>query len=209
MRLKSGSLAGYLKTIALGVAVCGFGAAYVNLNPSSASLDPQKMSLPKYTDDKQLMFPEGYHSWVFVGASIGLSYVESAPEDAKRDSGPGAFHHVYIQPEAYAHFQKTGQFPEKTMLVMEVHRSEQKVSPNKQGYFEGERAGIEVALKDHEKFEEGWAYFNFGNGRKRSTSAFPKNACWSCHNQHGATDNVFTQFYPILRDLDRTKSTAQ
>jgi hypothetical protein len=60
-----------------------------------------------------------------------------------------------------------------------------------------------VALKDRSKFEEGWAYIDFGNGRKKSATAFPKAACYDCHLQHGAVDNVFTQFYPVLRDLKK------
>jgi len=161
--------------------------------------DLKTMSQPRYTEDKQLLLPEGYRTWVFVGASIGLSYSEQT-----RSDGPGAFHHIYMQPEAYAHYQRTGQFPEKTMLVMEVHKPEQKVSINKQGYFEGDRVALEVALKDHEKFEDGWAYFDFANGAKKQSKAFPKTACFSCHQQHGADDNVFTQFYPVLRAVKKT-----
>src|SRR5262245_20819645 len=89
------------------------------------------MTQPRYTAEKNLVMPEGYRNWVFVGASIGLSYSEDA-----RGDGPGLFHHVYTQPEAYADYQRTGKFPEKTMFVMEVYQPEQKVSPNKHGYFE-------------------------------------------------------------------------
>jgi cytochrome P460 len=204
MRFRTTSLTRYLKTAVLTIAILGVGAFCLNLNRAAASQGLNKMAQPRYIGDKQLMFPEDYHTWVFVGASIGLSYSEAA-----RDAGPGAFHHIYMQPEAYAHFQRTGQFPEKTMLVMEVHKPEQKVSINKQGYFEGDRVAVEVALKDHDKFEEGWAYFDFANGRKKEASAFPKNACWSCHNQHGADDNVFTQFYPVLRELKKPKTAGQ
>src|SRR5262249_3075277 len=204
MRFGTKPLTSYVKSVVLTIAVFGVGASCISLNRADASQGLQKMTQPRYAEGKQLMFPEDYHSWVFVGASIGLGYTESA-----RDAGPGAFHHVYMQPEAYAHYQRTGQFPEKTILVMEVYKPEQKVSINKQGYFEGDRAGVEVALKDHEKFEEGWAYFDFGNGRKRSAAAFPKNACWSCHNQHGADDNVFTQFYPILTELKPPKAAEK
>ncbi len=200
MRVDRTSFAKRLKTAILITAIAGFGAAGVNLIRAEDSSGVQKMTQPRYADGKQLMLPEDYRSWVYVGASIGLSYSEAA-----RDAGPGAFHHVYLQPEAYAQFKRTGKFPEKTMLVMEVHKPEQKVSINKQGYFEGDRVAVEVALKDHDKFEEGWAYFDFANGSKKTSTAFPKTACWSCHNQHGEDDNVFTQFYPVLRDLKQPK----
>ena len=187
--------------VKIGVLALALAAAWtVGLSLIRAGDDPalKTMAPPRYAEDKQLVLPEGYHTWVFVGTSIGLSYSEQA-----RGDGPGRFHHVYLQPEAYAHFKRTGQFPEKTMLVMEVHQPEQKVSINQQGYFEGERVGLEVAIKDHNKFEEGWAYFDFANGAKKQSKAFPKTACFSCHQQHGADDNVFTQFYPALRGVKR------
>src|SRR5262245_8185327 len=93
---------------------------------------------PRYEEGNKLVLPEGYRSWIFAGASIGLSYSENA-----RTDGPGRFHHIYLQPEAYDEYRRTGRFPEKTMLVMEVHEPAQKVSINRQGYFEGERVGLE------------------------------------------------------------------
>lgn len=157
----------------------------------------REMTRPRYADGKQLLLPGEYRNWVFVGASLGLSYSETA-----RESGPGLFHHVYLQPEAYAHYRRTGQFPEQTMLVMELYRPEQKVSINRGGYFEGERVGLEVAVKDRGQFEEGWAYFDFANGRRPQAPAFPKQSCFDCHRQHAAADNVFTQFYPVLRSIN-------
>ena len=112
------------------------------------------------------------------------------------------FHNVYIQREAFDHYMETGEFPEKTILAMENFSPGSKVSINQKGYFEDKLVGFEVALKDHDQFEEGWAYFNFtqrGGDLKATAKAFPKAACYSCHDQHAANDNVFTQFYPILR----------
>lgn len=60
-----------------------------------------------------------------------------------------------------------------------------------------------VAVKDHQYFTHGWAYFNFGeNGHLKGTAAAnPEPMCYSCHKQHAADDNVFVQFYPILRSI--------
>ena len=89
------------------------------------------------------------------------------------------------------------------MLIMDNYQPTQKESINKHGYFEGKKVGLEVALKDHEQFEEGWAYFNFSTreGLRPKAKAFAKAACYNCHAEHGADDNVFTQFYPVLRRL--------
>jgi len=165
------------------------------------------MVVPVYDGDKNLIRPEGYRDWVFVGASLGLSYFEPRTEKAKEKEekdDPGLFHHVYIQREAYDHYGKTGKFPEKTILVMENYSAGGKEGINLKGHFEKDLKGMEVALKDHDTFEEGWAYFNFSTAKgplKEKAKAFPKAVCYNCHVEHAADDNVFVQFYPILREL--------
>ena len=153
--------------------------------------------VPEYDKDGALLRPKDFHSWVFVGASIGLSYAKNSDM-----SGPGMFHNVYTQPESYQEFLKSGKFPEKTMFIIDMYDSAQNVTIAKHGYTEGGVMGMDVSVKDREHFPDGWAYFNFAydNGKfAEKAKAFPKDSCFSCHAQHGASDNVFTQFYPVLR----------
>ncbi len=164
----------------------------------AAETDLATMAKPAYTAAGELVKPEGYRGWVFVGSSLGLSYSEEAPKNL-----PGLFHHIYIQPEAYRQYVKDGTFPEKTMLVMENYSAGSKSNPNLHGWFEDNLAGVEVALKDKETYADGWAYFNFSSGGgklKPSAKAFPKAACFDCHAEHAADDNVFVQFYPVLKE---------
>lgn len=158
--------------------------------------ETERMPFPVYDQEGSLLRPIDFEEWMFVGASLGLSYSEESELNK-----PDLFHNVYIQHEAYQHFLKTGEFPEKTMLAMSVYKPEQKVSINKKGFFEDKLLSLEVALKDHERFNEGWAYFDFGKSKEKAT-AFPKTRCFSCHNENGAHDNVFIQFYPLLRSLE-------
>jgi len=127
-----------------------------------------------------------------------------------QEKGPGEFHDVYIRPESYREYARTGEFPEKTVLVLALYPPNEKVSPAKAGYFEGDLEGMAVAVKDHERFPEGWAYFNFGEApaMKDKVGASPKQTCFSCHQQHGADDNVFVQFYPILRPILKAHHAA-
>jgi hypothetical protein len=181
---------------------------------------PEGMVQPAYTDEGFLVRPADFRKWVFVGASMGLNYTKNPPP------GPGVFHHVYMQPEAYDHYVKTGTFPEKTMMVMENYSPGSKEDnsakgvvegerefENLNGHFEDARVGFEVALKDSERFEERWGYFNFTTrgALLEAAPAFPKAACWNCHDQHAADDNVFVQFYPVLRESleARVKSAGQ
>jgi hypothetical protein len=155
-----------------------------------------EMPQPRYTQTGELLRPEGYREWMFVGASIGMGYKEG-------ESKSPAFHNIFIQRQAYDHFVKTGKFPDKTMLVMEKVEAGTDVSINKRGRFGHNFAGIEAAVKDESRFAEKWAYYHFigeGGVALAKAKAFPKESCWNCHNEHAAVDNVFVQFYPVLKE---------
>ena len=155
------------------------------------------MAIPGYTAEGKLLRPEGYESWVFAGASMGLGYSEGAKLD-----GPGVFHNVFLQPEAFEEYSRTGHFPEKTMFILALHEPRQRESIARQGWFEGELTALEAAVKDSERFKEGWAYFDFGKkGLDPTARAQAPESCHSCHLEHGADDNVFVQFYPPLRRI--------
>lgn len=168
---------------------------YLLLLPLILTLQAQS---PQYAEKAVLKSPTGYRDWYFVGSNLGISYAENASKE-------GNFKNIYTPRAAAEAFKKSGKFPEKTMLVMEVYQPMSDASPAKQGKFEGKFLGIEVAVKDKDAVPEGWAYYNFigDKGEQKSTAkAFGKQACWSCHNEHAAQDNVFVQFYPRLRDKD-------
>ncbi|MGH9389327.1 MAG: cytochrome P460 family protein, partial [Vicinamibacteria bacterium] len=91
------------------------GGALVALGVGAGATN--KMTVPTYDGTGNVIRPEGYRRWVFVGTSLGLRYMG----EGGTDDGPGSFHNVYIQPEAYDAFLRTGAFPEKTILAMEVY----------------------------------------------------------------------------------------
>jgi hypothetical protein len=182
---------------------------------ATAAIGPSPSTRPKYTADGKLEAPEGYRSWVFVGADLSPQYRadldDATPRERKRheDPSPGAFHNIYINREAYDEYVKTRQFPDPTLLVMEVFRASEK-DPNgvlERGRFEAERIGLEAAVKDSKRPGGGkdWAYYDFdvrGNPKRVPPAvAFPDDKCYTCHLHHASVDNVWVQFYPVLRDL--------
>jgi len=202
------------KWVGLGIVATFIATASV-LAAGPSAPPPDGMAQPRYDAEGKLIRPEGYRAWVFVGSSLGLGYSRPNEDGPGPGSAPGTFHHVYIQPEAYKHYVETGTFPEKTILVMENYSAGNKEEntageltkdkeefQNLNGHFEDQRTGVEVALKDSERFEDSWAYFNFSTraGLLPAAKAFAKAMCWDCHNSHAAVDNVFLQFYPILRE---------
>jgi hypothetical protein len=158
------------------------------------------MTVPAYDGAGNVVRPDGYRTWVFVGTSLGLRY---EGEGASLE-GPGSFHNVYIQPEAYEQFLATGVFPEKTILAMEVYSAGTKEPKSglTGGYFSDRFTGFSAAIKDKARFPEGWGYVSFmrdGSVMQAAAAPFAKAQCYDCHAEHAATDNVFTQFYPLLR----------
>ena len=122
-------------------------------------------TMPVFESKTTLLRPVNYREWVFVGSSRGLSYAANPPAQSQASSGMGEmYHNVYITPNAYREFAKTGKFPEGTMLAMEMASADTKREPGLQGSYEKEFIGLEVSVKDSSRFESGWAYFNFSNG---------------------------------------------
>ncbi|MDJ0741687.1 MAG: cytochrome P460 family protein [Gammaproteobacteria bacterium] len=159
---------------------------------------------PVWTPDGKLELPDGYHSWVFLGSPL--------TPHALNDGGAGfpEYHNVYIHPDAYRHYRETGDFPEGTILLKELQLTApgtfadgSRGEASGRGYFPAARNGIDISVKDSERFGDtnGWGFFNFGHHAPpyaKTATAAPKEACAGCHIAN--TDNmVFMQFYrPIL-----------
>jgi hypothetical protein len=163
---------------------------------------------PRYDEKGQLKRPEKHETWVFVGASIGLRYRpagKDAPgnEGRRKEARPAEFHNVYIRPESYAEYVKTGKFPDRTVLVMDVYEAKEKDEKGvvSGGLFPGKQLRIEVAVKDSKRPDGSrtpWAYYAFPP-KKESARAFADRDCYDCHRKHADRDNVWVQFYPVLR----------
>jgi hypothetical protein len=158
----------------------------------------------KFNDKGALIRPEGYRKWVFIGCPV-------TPNDM--NNGKAAFpefHHVYIDPKSFAHYEKTGQFPEGTVIVKELANVATKESPSGAGYFPGDFVLLAVAVKSAKRFpnEPGnWGYFNFGEYPNYAETAevLPTDSCNGCHQAGAEQDYVFTQFYPVLRAAHQGK----
>jgi hypothetical protein len=165
--------------------------------PGARSADDQR---PELTQDGSLKQPKGWETWVMVGSSTGLSYATPGAAPAA-GAAPGMFHNVYMQPWAYREFSKTGVFPEGTMFVLSFYEASQKASPAKAGFYEGDRSpGFEVHLKQAGMDKSGWAFFGFADDTSNGTKLPGTASCYSCHATEAAHDNVFTQFYPPIRE---------
>jgi hypothetical protein len=173
---------------------------------------------PSYTKGGELQVPAGYRTWVFVGANLSPEYKKEKRPGAEREAAPAKtdkadsksnrLHNIYINRESYDSFIQKGEFPNPTMLVMEVFRAERKDPKGvlNDGLVETERVALEVAVKDSHRPGGGvpWAYYTFdvsaNDKPARPAAAHADQDCYACHLQHASKDNVWVQFYPALRD---------
>jgi Cytochrome P460 len=174
----------------------------------------QPSSVPAYDPKGDLKRPTGYEKWIFVGSNLGLEYREdNDKKDAGKADAPDKlenFHNVYINPEAYEHYLRTGTFPEKTMLVLDIYKAEKREPGSivAEGLYPGKQIGIALAVKNSARPDGGktaWAYYDFGLDQK-TAKAFPNKACYDCHLQHADDDCVWVQMYPTLK---RVKDAAK
>ena len=114
-----------------------------------------------------------------------------------------------MDPSAYRSFLSTGTWPDKTTLVLEVRASSSKGSINQAGSYQSGVLAVEAEVKDAAKFPgNGWAFFAFGKSNTGKLLARTQD-CYSCHLAHGAVDNTFVQFYPVLLDVAKQKGTLK
>ena len=169
-------------------------------------------STAMFDADGKLQLPVGYRHWVFIGAPLTPNGLNNGK------AGFPEYHHVYVEEKNLDVYLKTGSFPEGTVIVKELTRvlnptfpDGSRTEPSGRGYFNGEFNGMDVTVKDSKRFAatNGWGFFNFGHHPlPYSSSAKEASAaeCAGCHQSFVAkTDMTWVQFYPILRDGDKTK----
>jgi hypothetical protein len=148
----------------------------------------------------ELERPTGFREWIYVGTPV-------TPNEL--NNGKAAFpehHNVYIDPKSWAHWKKTGEFRDGTILMKELVSVGSKAAVSGSGYFQGDFIGLEATIKSKKHFpnEPGnWAYYSFSNPDLKTLNetakAFPAASCNGCHAGAAADDFVFTQYYPVLR----------
>ena len=172
---------------------------------SSVAADTQHPTAV-FDSDGKLKLPIGYRRWVFVGAPLTPNGLNNGK------AGFPEYHHVYVEEKNLDVYLKTGSFPEGTVIVKELTRvlnptfpDGSRTEPSGRGYFNGEFNGMDVTVKDSNRFANtnGWGFFNFGHhplpyaeSAKEASAA----ECAGCHASFVAkTDMTWVQFYPILR----------
>ena len=151
-----------------------------------------------YTADGKLRQPIGYRKWVYLGTPV-------TPNELNKGEAPfPEFHNVYMDPESFDSYEKTGVYRDGTVIVKELVSVGDKEATSGNGYFMKDFIGLEVSIKDAKRFKNepgNWAYFSFGHAYplKETTAKNAFVSCGECHQNSAASDLVFSQYYPVLR----------
>lgn len=162
---------------------------------------------PEWTPTGELVLPSDYHQWVFLGSPL-------TPHALNGGNAPfPEYHNVYVRPEAFTAYRDTGEWPEGTIMLKElqltqpaVHADGSSVEVSGRGYFPAARNGIDISVKDSNRFSDtdGWGFFNFGHHAPpyaKTAAAQPSQACADCHIAN-ATNMVFSKFYAPILDAE-------
>ncbi|WP_126455726.1 cytochrome P460 family protein [Sulfuriflexus mobilis] len=154
----------------------------------------------RFNNNDELIRPTGYREWIYIGAPL-------TPNDM--NNGKAAFpefHNVYIDPDGWKHWKKTGEFKDGTLIIKELVSVGTKSSSSGKGYFMGEYIGLEAVLKDKNRFpasDKHWGFFRFTTDDHtkllKGSRVAPSQSCAACHKANAEQDAIFTQHYPVLR----------
>jgi Cytochrome P460 len=193
--------------IAIAFAVCTISAAAIFAQ--SSTNDPavaRSRYLPQYTASGELILRKNsmWREWVFVGSPLTPNALNDGHANFPE------YHNVYIEPGSYAIYEKTGAFPEGTILFKELqltlkpeeNRDGSRTEPSGRGYFPGAFNGADVTVKDSKRYAAtgGWGFFDFNHFEPKAPTAKvrAKSECAFCHIAGAKKDQVWTQFYRLL-----------
>lgn len=171
--------------------------------PSSSSAQASSCYPPKYTASGDLILPENFNEWIYVGSPLTPNALNNGKANFPE------FHNVYIEPCSYQQYTKTHAFPEGTIFFKELqltlpaeNSDGSRTEPSGRGYFPGPLNGADVTVKDSKRYAAsgGWGYYSFNHHEPKAPTAKlkAKSECAFCHIASAKKDEVWTQFYPRL-----------
>lgn len=170
---------------------------YLALFATLMSFEAGAASPARFSEGGKLMLPENWREWVFIGSP-------TSPDSMNNGEAymPG-FKYVYIDPDSFAHWKKTGTFRTGTMIVQERLKVVEAEYINNRALIPGDYLGLSAMVKDAERYPDSiWGFFSFGRPpygeQVPEIGSMDELGCAGCH-YHADQDWVFTRFYPVLQ----------
>jgi hypothetical protein len=120
----------------------GLVAVTIALSPSRSQTAATSDASPQFTSEGKLVRPEGYRRWVYASSGYGMSYSQKA------DDSMVMFTNVFVNPSSYDYYLAHGNWPDKTIFVLELYGSTSQGSINKHGSYQTGFMGLDVEVKD-------------------------------------------------------------
>lgn len=140
--------------------------------------------------------PADYREWIFLSAGLNMNYSLGGAA-----AGGDAFDNVFVDPTSWRTFKATGSWPEGTTFVKEGRHGASKGSINHSGQFQdGKATYVELHIRDTKRFKSGWGFFEVSGTAPARVLPVTAN-CYSCHQQNGAVETTFVQFYPTAKPI--------
>jgi hypothetical protein len=168
----------------------------------------------RFNDQGEMQHPAGFRRWVFVGAPVTPNGLNGGA------AGFPEFHNVYVEPRAYDEYMLRGVWPTGTVIARELQlalpgdrNDGSRIEVSGRGYFPGRWNGLEVSVKDPQRFPDtnGWGFFSFGRDGPpyaKSAPEAPVAVCAGCHIASAHDDMVFSAFYRQLQPPEDAGETA-
>ena len=194
-------------TIMMAVTVCLL--ACTTAWSVSSRAQTRSPGAPAWSPSGQLTRPTDYREWVYLTSGLGMTYGSA---QAAAGQTP-MFDNVFVSPDSYREFLRSGTWPDKTMFILEIREAPNNVSINNGGRTQGGLVRMEASVKDRARFPNGgWGYFSFDSPQGLAASAAPLPAtapCYACHSTNTAVENTFVQFYPTLFEVAKRLGTIK
>lgn len=109
--------------------------------------------MPEYTAAGDLVLPKNFETWVYLGSPLTPNTLNGGKANFPE------YHYVYIEPVAYAIYQRTKVFPDGTIMFKELQLTLPKqfpdgsrTAPSGRGFFPGNLNGADVLVKGTKRF---------------------------------------------------------
>jgi hypothetical protein len=152
----------------------------------SSELPP---SNPKINSN-ELLLPANYHNWVTLSASTA-----GLPSRHKHVASK-----LFVEPTAFEHFNKTGEWPNNTVIVLELSSAKARVRAK------SEVMGLEAAVKNEASFPDPWTYYGIIYDRQQQPSGTLK-AEKPCDCDQ-PLDSMLAMAFPTLRAVIKAKPSS-
>jgi hypothetical protein len=198
--MKRKHLAQPIAFVLIGYALAGSLVSTWSETASASAKESEAAGFSPYVDGNgAISLPKGYkQEWAHLG---------SWAVARKRGSDVFEMHDVYTPRETIAAYNKTGEFPDGTVLVKEVRKTETDRLTTGHAAWSADRKIWFVMIKDQEgRFEDsdhwgdgwGWALFEAKDPTKNVSAGY-ETSCLDCHAPVEDSDWVYTYGYPDLK----------